>query len=106
MFGALRAGTRTGRDSLRPPRFRFWAEGERTLEMGDEAAAGSWTLRVRTPLPARLRLLRDGEEVASARGDALAHHAEGPGVYRVEAYRDAHGRERTWILSNPIYLRG
>ena len=28
-----------------------------------------------------------------------------PGVYRVEAYRDAHGRERTWILSNPIYLR-
>jgi hypothetical protein len=26
-------------------------------------------------------------------------------VYRVEAYRDAHRRERTWVLSNPIYLR-
>jgi hypothetical protein len=28
-----------------------------------------------------------------------------PGVYRVEAYRDTHGRARTWVLSNPIYLR-
>jgi hypothetical protein len=26
-------------------------------------------------------------------------------VYRIEAYRDARGRERTWVLSNPIYLR-
>jgi hypothetical protein len=26
-------------------------------------------------------------------------------VYRVEAYRAARGRERTWVLSNPIYLR-
>jgi hypothetical protein len=30
---------------------------------------------------------------------------EEPGVYRVEAYRRAKGRERTWIISNPIYLR-
>jgi hypothetical protein len=36
----------------------------------------------------------------------LDYETEGPGVYRVEAYLDAHGRERTWILSNPIYLRG
>jgi hypothetical protein len=26
-------------------------------------------------------------------------------VYRVEAQRWSKGRERTWILSNPIYLR-
>jgi hypothetical protein len=26
-------------------------------------------------------------------------------VYRAEALRDAKGRERTWILSNPVYLR-
>ena len=30
---------------------------------------------------------------------------EAPGVYRVEALRRSKGRERTWILSNPIYLR-
>ena len=28
----------------------------------------------------------------------------GPGAYRVEAYLPAYGRERTWILSNPIYV--
>ena len=28
-----------------------------------------------------------------------------PGVYRVEARLEAHGRERTWILSNPIHIR-
>jgi hypothetical protein len=49
--------------------------------------------------------MRDGAEVATARGPTLEHRAEAPGVYRVEAYRDARGRERTWILSNPVYLR-
>ena len=55
--------------------------------------------------PARLRSVRDGAEVRDPRGDTLEHRADAPGVYRVEAYRDAHGRERTWVLSNPIYLR-
>ncbi|MEA2400493.1 MAG: hypothetical protein QOK00_896, partial [Thermoleophilaceae bacterium] len=36
---------------------------------------------------------------------ALETEVEAPGVYRVEALRRSHGRERTWILSNPIYLR-
>jgi hypothetical protein len=62
-------------------------------------------LRIRTPLPARLRLLRDGQEIGAAEGTLLDQAVEEPGVYRVEALRHAHGRERTWILSNPIYLR-
>ena len=107
VFGALRDGhAYIAVDSLAPARgFRFWAEGERELGMGDEAAAGPWTLHVRTPLQARIRLLRDGTEVATTEGDRLEAAAGGPGVYRVEAYRHAHGRERTWVLSNPIYLR-
>ena len=48
---------------------------------------------------------RDGVEIAAGNGTSLEQRAEGPGVYRVEAYRDARGRERTWILSNPVYLR-
>ena len=61
---------------------------------------------LRLPRPARVRLVRDGREVAAATASArLEHEAAEPGVYRVEAYLDAHGRERTWILSNPIYLR-
>jgi hypothetical protein len=105
VYGALREGRcYIAVDSVAPAKgFRFEADD---LPMGAEARAGTRrTLRARVPLPARLRLLRDGVEVAAGEGEALEHEADEPGVYRVEAYRRAKGRERTWILSNPIYLR-
>jgi hypothetical protein len=105
VYGALRTGRcYIAVDSVAPGKgFRFEADD---LAMGAEAPAGvRRTLRARVPLPARLSLLRDGVEVAGAVGDAIEHEVEEPGVYRVEAYRRAKGRERTWILSNPIYLR-
>jgi hypothetical protein len=110
VYSALRAGrVYIAMDSVAPARgFRFWAEGPQPLSMGDEAPAGETgrTLQVRVPRPARLRLLRDGEEVAVAeQGAGLEHAVDGPGVYRVEAFLRSHGRERTWIISNPIYLR-
>jgi hypothetical protein len=109
LFGALRAGRAyLAVDSVVPARgFRFWAEASegRRVEMGEEAEAAEWVLRIGAPRAARLVLLRDGESVAETWGDALEHWIDAPGVYRVEAYVDAHGRERTWILSNPIYLR-
>jgi hypothetical protein len=82
--------------------FRFYAEG---VEMGAEAPFAGQELRVELPRPAEVRLLRDGDEVASADGAELSHAAEGPGVYRVEAYLETYGQRRTWILSNPVYLR-
>jgi hypothetical protein len=110
LYAALRAGRAyIAMDALAPARgFRFWSEGEPRLEMGDEGPAGEGdrSLVARLPRPARLRLLRDGRETASVDGaDALEHRVEGPGVYRVEAYLRAYGRERTWIISNPIYVR-
>ena len=90
-------------DSLAPASgFRFEADD---VPMGGEAPAGRRTLRMRTPLAARLRLLRDGREIASSEGTTLDAEVEEPGVYRAEARRHAKGRERTWILSNPVYLR-
>jgi hypothetical protein len=73
--------------------------------MGAEGNAGDWTLHARLPSPARLRLLRDGDEIASIEAPVLARRVREAGVYRVEALRRSHGRERTWVLSNPIYLR-
>ena len=75
--------------------------------MGDEAAAGEWMLRARAAAAgAHAAVARRPAEVArSRRATTLEHWTDGPGVYRVEAYLHAHGRERTWILSNPIYLR-
>ena len=104
VFGALRAGRcYIAVDSVAPARgFRFEADD---LPMGGEAPAGRRTLRARTPLAARLRLLRDGRELASAEGTSLDFEVDEPGTYRVEARRHAKGRERTWILSNPVYLR-
>lgn len=107
VYEALAAGRcYLARDSLAPARgFEFWA-GE-SLPMGAETAAAGQELHVRLPRPAgELRLLCDGRSVAVAHEAAsLDHTAAGAGVYRVEARMHAHGRERTWIVSNPIYLR-
>jgi hypothetical protein len=50
-------------------------------------------------------MLRDGEPVAEREAPALVLEAREPGVYRVEARLERHGRERTWVISNPIYFR-
>jgi hypothetical protein len=90
-------------DAVAPARgFRFEAVD---VPMGGEAPAGRRTLHLRTPLAARLRLLHNGREIATADGTTLDAEVEEPGAYRAEALRHAKGRERTWILSNPIYLR-
>jgi hypothetical protein len=105
VYEALREGRcYVSVDSLGSPGgFGFEADD---IPMGAETAAGRRTLRARTPADAKLRLLRDGREIAGGLGRSLEAEVEEPGVYRVEVVRHAGGRERTWILSNPIYLRG
>jgi hypothetical protein len=96
VFDALRNGRiYIARDWIAPARgFSFTAMGEETAERP--------VLRVRTPRPAALRLLRDGAVVASADDAAEIDFApEDPGVYRAEARIAG----RLWILSNPAYLR-
>jgi PHP domain-containing protein len=107
IYAALRAGRcYLAMDSLAPAQgFEFEADGAR---MGEEAAfAEGAMLRARLPREAaRIRLLRDGQVVAERlSADALDAPAERPGVYRVEATLAHRGRERTWVMSNPIYLR-
>jgi hypothetical protein len=104
VYAALRSGScYIAVDSIAPARgFQFESDD---VPMGAEAPAGPRTMRARVPLDARLRLLHDGREIAGADGRALEQRVEAPGVYRVEALRRHKGRERTWIVSNPIYLR-
>lgn len=110
IYDALRAGRcYLARDVLAPAGgFRFWGEGAEHIEMGDEApASGGFTLHVRLPRPADVRIVCDGIELArAARASSLTASAREPGVYRVEVTLRDGGRPRTWILSNPIYLRG
>ncbi len=104
IYAALREGRcYIAVDSIAPAHgFSFEADD---LPMGAEAPAGRRRLTVRTPADARLRVLRDGVEFAGGVGHSLETEIEEPGVYRVEALRRSKGKERTWILSNPIYLR-
>jgi hypothetical protein len=92
VFGALREGrSYIAMDSLAPASgFTF------------EHVAG--TFRATVPREARLRLLCDGSEVATATGRELTHETTEPGSYRLEAHIHALGRERTWILSNPTHV--
>ncbi len=87
--------------------FRFSAQGrEQTALMGDEVKAnGSVTLQASLPAQAEICLLKDGKVIRQARGQALSHITDKPGIYRVEAYRRYLGRRRGWIFSNPIYVR-
>jgi hypothetical protein len=105
VYDALREGRcYIAVDALAPARgFAFWGDGE--LPMGAEVLFAGQTLHARVPRPAELRLMKDGSLVASKHAAALDWEARAPGVYRVEARLPYRGRARTWIVSNPIYLR-
>lgn len=108
VYDALREGRcYLARDAIAPAGgFRFWADGPEHVEIGSEASAGGFTLHVRLPRRADVRILRDGVEFARAHsGTSLDAPAGEAGVYRVEATLLDAGRPRTWIVSNPIYLR-
>ncbi len=108
IYDALREGRcYLAVDSLAPARgFRIWASGPTHVEQGEEARwAPGMTLHARLPSPAAVTVLRDGVPIVSQQTARLQLPAEQPGVYRLHARRQAHGRMRTWILSNPVYLR-
>lgn len=81
--------------------FAFWAETPTgPVSMG--ATVGSEAvLKVRSPRPASLRLLRDGEVLQAQDGLELRFAGPGPGVYRVEVWLDG----RPWIFSSSIKVR-
>ncbi len=88
--------------------FRFRASSEEgEAEMGDTLGAGfGVSLQIRAPRRCRLRLLRDGEVIREWQNrDQAVHTDRAAGAYRVEAYLPFAGEERTWILSNPIYIQ-
>lgn len=88
--------------------FRFVARTRdgRTAGVGKEIALDTAVeLEVLSPLDADLRIVHHGRVVARHRGRTLHHTVTQPGAYRVEAYRRHRLLRRTWVLTNPIYLR-
>jgi hypothetical protein len=90
--------------------FRFGASDERGRQaaiMGDEVRlGGGLKLTARLPLPAYVRLLRHGKEVARWEEKAEVEYAvKQAGVYRLEAWLRLDGELRPWIFANPVYVR-
>jgi hypothetical protein len=110
ILGALRQGNAfVGYDLPHSTRgFRFSAVGrEKTAIMGDQMdGEGGVTFQIRMPFKHPCRLLKDGQVLRSFSGrESYTHITTEPGVYRVEADIAYYGRMRSWIFSNPIYVR-
>jgi hypothetical protein len=96
-----------------PTGFRFTGHVDRgskqtdrgEVEMGEKTKRRPVLLEAETPIPAELRLLRDGREIARESGSRLTDEVSEAGVYRVEAWLTVAGQPRPWIYSNPIFLR-
>ena len=77
--------------------------------MGDEVAlASELSLEVRTPLPSRVMLLKNGNPIAQSSTLPAKFPIDSAGTYRVEVYLDALPapvQGQPWILSNPIYVK-
>jgi hypothetical protein len=109
VYDALRAGRAfVAYDRAAAARgFTFTARtGAQRAVMGDEIKrSGVTRFEVRCPSAGWIRLLRDGNVVASRFGRALDYTSIDPGVYRVEVKRFFRLWMRGWIYSNPIYVR-
>ena len=76
------------------------------FNMGDSTPTlGKSKIIAATPLPAKLRLFKDGTNVQETTGTNLTFETKDPGAYRVEASLVVDGQERPWIYSNPVYLK-
>src|SRR5262249_11672086 len=90
--------------------FRFGASdagGQWVAVMGDEVRlSDGLRLTAQLPLPAYVRLLRHGREVATSDGKSEFSFAVAePGAYRLEAWLKLDGELRPWIFANPVYVR-
>lgn len=111
VMDALQAGSCfIGYDGIGSTRgFRFTCHYERASQgMGAtvENRAGV-TLQVVAPAPCLLRLIHNGQVIATWDNATGATHilpARVTGAVRVEAWRNHLGQLRAWVFSNPIYL--
>jgi hypothetical protein len=83
--------------------FSFTAtDGATEWMMGDELLfSEKVAFKITLPVPAEIRLLKDGKLAAQHKGDSFTCKAAAAGVYRVEVFLNG----KLWIISNPIYVR-
>ncbi|MBS0267139.1 MAG: PHP domain-containing protein [Planctomycetes bacterium] len=109
VWAALEAGRAyVAFDWIADPRgFEFCVnEGTARHEMGSRLDhREGLRLAAQAPLPVHWKLIRSGKVIREADGPQLEFDIADPGNYRVEAWLNVGGKDLTWILSNPIYVR-
>jgi len=77
------------------------ARGNKTYGPGESVPLeSSLQLQVKSPKPARIKLIHEGAIIAENTGKALSFDVKDAGYYRVEVYLE----DKLWIISNPIYV--
>jgi PHP domain-containing protein len=110
LVDALRKGrTFVGFTCLADPSgFAFTArEGDETAgTLGDHLVLEEGLrLRIDSPAPATLEIVKDGKPIATTRARELEVDLSAPGTYHAEVWVHIDGRELPWIISSPIYVR-
>ena len=79
---------------------------EQTIQGGKISLQPDTRLQVRSPVPGRIVIFKDGAVLVDENGIAGKDVAIAErGVYRVEVYLPQLGVKAPWIISNPIYVR-
>lgn len=109
IYRAIRAGhTFVAYDLVGDARgFRFSAHGHSTATiMGGVIRLGSGvTLQAIAPARSHFKVIHNGKVVMEATDrENITYTAHVAGAYRIEVWREFKGKERAWILSNPIYV--
>jgi hypothetical protein len=86
--------------------FDFYIEqNNRKFFMGDTLTLSDKTmLHISLPVPALVRILRNGSLLTEEKNKTMILPVIEPGVYRIEAFLKAYGKYRPWIFSNPIFV--
>ena len=95
-------------DKLAPAReFSFVALGREEGTLGDvvQRRGSRVRLKVASPLPGRISVLRNGLPALAKEGQRLEANVAEPGVYRVEIKLRRRGRWLPWLYSNPLYVK-
>jgi hypothetical protein len=108
LLDALREGhSYIGFDVLSSTEGFFFSAGDSI--MGDETPLTAQApIKVKVPLPARIVLFKDGQNIHESHGAEMTFTPVERGTYRVEVFLDVLGApfdRMPWILSNPIYVR-
>jgi len=77
-----------------------------TFDIGDTVAMiGDTKLEAILPVPAHVKLLRNGTVVAELNDSKLSYSPKEEGAYHLEASLVVDGQEQPWISTNPVYFK-